>query len=360
MTDEVLIVNTNDKSIEDAIKIILSEFPLDIKNKQVLIKPNILGPFPKEKGVTASPEVIKATLDTVKVLGARKVWVGDNPGIGGYGANRHAGIVSGIATAVGKHFINLGKEWVKVPVKSKYVRSILIGKKVIEADIIINIARFKTHTLTQITGGIKNTFGYVVGGQKSWLHTRGVGTKKFSELLVDIYAVRIPDLTIIDGLTAMEGDGPSNGDLRPLGVLIASYNGALCDYVISKIIKTNPLKIFQVNYAEKAGLIDTKRVKIKGDMVYIDDFKLPPLSFPITSYIANSFVFPHIYPKPKIKIELCSNCGSCRKICPTSAMSTFPVISNDKCIKCYCCQEICPENAIELSGFLYNIAKRRG
>ena len=356
---DVLIIKTNERGIRKTVNELLEHFPLKVKDKRILIKPNILGPFPPERGVTTSPEVVRAVLDAVIDMGAREVWVGDNPGIGGYGANLKAGVISGITNATGKYFTNIGEEVVRIPVRSRYVKSVVFSKYVVDADIIINLPRFKTHNLTQLTGAIKNTFGYIAGGMKSWLHTRGRTSREFSELIVDIYARRVPDLTIVDGLTAMEGRGPSNGRLRHLGILMASYDGVACDYTISRMMGTKPNSIFQIKYASKTGLFSPENVRIKGDYTELEDFEMPTISSPIISYIANHLVFPHIYPKPVVNEERCINCGNCQAICPTNAMEQFPHINYDRCIKCYCCQETCPQDAVELKGFIYEILKRR-
>lgn len=83
----------------------------------------------------------------------------------------------------------------------------------------INMPRCKTHALTGISGAIKNMFGVVMGGMKAQLHLSAVSTKRFCQVLLDVYELHVPDLHVMDALTAMEGNGPTQGHSRPLGDL---------------------------------------------------------------------------------------------------------------------------------------------
>lgn len=355
---EVLITPATEDSLTQAVEQIFDRLPLNLTGKSVLIKPNILGGFPPEKGVTTNPLLVKAVLREILRRGAGELVVGDNPGIGGYGGNIRAGMDSGIAPVCGEHFINLGDNPVKTPIKSRFVDWVHISKKVLTSDVIINLPRFKTHTLTQLTGGIKNTFGYIPGGMKAWLHTRGVGSKNFSELMVDIFALRPPNLTIVDGLTAMEGEGPSSDKLRPLGLLIASKNAVSTDAVMAKIMNVSPMKIFQIKYAVKRGLLNPSNFRIHNNIPVFDDYDIPlGIGTKLGSVIVNALGFQYIHPTPHIDEQTCIRCLNCIEVCPTGALDNFPEVDDDKCISCYCCQEVCEVNAVKVEGFVYNIIR---
>jgi uncharacterized protein (DUF362 family)/Pyruvate/2-oxoacid:ferredoxin oxidoreductase delta subunit len=356
--DEALTLKVSEETLSQAVQQVYDRIPLNFTGKSVLIKPNILGGFAPEKGITTHPLLVKAVLEETLRRGAGEVVVGDNPGIGGYGGNIRAGEGSGIAQVCGEHFINLGDNPIKTPLKSKFVKWVYISEWVHKADIIINLPRFKTHTLTQLTGGIKNTFGYVPGGMKAYLHTRGVGSKNFSELMVDIFALRPPDLTIVDGLTAMEGEGPSSDKLRPLGLLISSQNAVSVDVVMAKIMNISPMKVFQIKYAVNQGFINPGNFKIHNNYPVFDDYDIPlGLATRLGSIVVNALGFQYIHPTPYIDEKTCTRCFNCIEVCPTGALEDFPEVDDDKCISCYCCQEVCEVNAVKVSGFVYNIIR---
>ncbi len=145
---------------------ILAAFPLNVRGKKVLVKPNLLGPFPPESAIVTHPMIIRALLEALMERGAH-VYVGDNPGIRGYGRISRVGEVTGIREAVGESFVNLSSSATRVPVNSRFVRETVISSLVMEADLVISVPKFKTHVYTVITGAIKNSFGFLVGGEKA-------------------------------------------------------------------------------------------------------------------------------------------------------------------------------------------------
>jgi len=358
LPERVLILPAQLKDLPLRVERILEEFPLPWEGKKVLVKPNILGPFSPDKGVTTHPKMVNAVVKQLKRRGA-KVVVGDNPGVGGYGANERAGEVSGIAKASEGCYENIGRQAVEVNVRSRYVRQVRISKVVLDADYVVSLPRFKTHSLTQLTGGIKNTYGYIAGGDKSRLHTLARGVREFSELVVDIFAIRPPDLTIVDGLTAMEGEGPSSSEIRPLGRLIASYSAPAVDAVMARIMGCREDDILQIRFAHRRGLYDG--VHPQGDDSPLEDFKIPFGG--VRNFIAplvNTFAFRYTHPSPHIDQKRCVRCMRCREACPVKAIDEKPNIDRDRCISCYCCQEMCVYSAVVISGWVYNFIHRKG
>lgn len=358
MSERVLILPAEIPDFPSQVERILEEFPLPWEGRLVLVKPNILGPFPPEKGVTTHPQLVRTVVRQLARRGA-KVLVGDNPGVGGYGANQKAAEVSGIASASEGFFVNIAQQAVEERVNSRYVDKVRFSRIVLEADYIISLPRFKTHSLTQLTGGMKNTYGYIAGGDKSRLHTRARGTRQFSELVVDIFAFRPPDLTIVDGLTAMEGEGPSSSELRPLGRLIASYSAVAADSAIARIMGRSEADIFQIRYARARGLYGG--VQIEGDASPLPDFNMPFGGLRhLVAPLVNTVAFRYTHPRPRIDIEKCVRCMRCVEACPLQAIDDTPRIDRDRCISCYCCQEMCVYDAVIISGLVYNFIHRKG
>jgi uncharacterized protein (DUF362 family)/Pyruvate/2-oxoacid:ferredoxin oxidoreductase delta subunit len=356
--EKVLILPAEVADFPGEVERILEEFPLPWEGKRVLVKPNILGPFPPERGVTTHPQLVRAVVRQLLRRGA-EVMVGDNPGVGGYGTNERAAKVSGIVSASLGCFVNLAQGVVREKIKSRFVNEVGFSRMVLEADLIISLPRFKTHSLTQLTGGIKNTYGYIAGGDKSRLHTLALGTRQFSELVVDIFAHRPPHLTIVDGLTAMEGEGPSSSELRPLNRLIASYNAVAVDSAMARIMGLKEADVFQIQFAKEKGLY--RGAQIEGDASPLPNFK-GPFGSGLRQLIAplvNSLAFRYTHPKPRINLELCVHCNRCVNACPVQAIDETPNIDQSKCITCYCCQEVCIYSAVVISGVVYNFIHRK-
>ncbi|OQX63279.1 MAG: hypothetical protein B5M56_03510 [Desulfococcus sp. 4484_241] len=360
----VLDASYDDRLLADAMDKIFQEFPMDLEGKNVLVKPNILAGEPPEKGVTTHPSLVRAIVNKLQQQGA-KVMVGDNPGVFGYGRSEKAAITSGIKDAAGDCFVKLSRTPVRQKLSNRNVDHVTIAGDVLSADLVINLPKLKTHGLTFYTGAVKNTFGYVVGGDKMRTHSLAPTPVKFAEALVDIYAIRPPELNIMDAVTAMEGNGPHHGKLRELGKILASPNGVCLDAVAVHMIGRQPESIPHLKIAAQRGLgtIDISKIDLNTKIVPLRDFKMPATFVTgMVGIFLNRILSKQMSCLPVVVEEKCQKCGLCVKHCPVGAMKIkkdkCPSADKNICISCYCCQEMCPEDAIILKGRLLNFIRR--
>jgi len=334
--------------VRAAVRRIFAAFPLEVEGRQVLVKPNILGPFPPERGVTTNPEVVGAIVDYL-LEGGATVMVGDNPG--GLAKNSwHTALVTGLVDASRGCFVNLSQEVVNVPAHSRFTESFPISRAVLEADLVVNVPCFKTHLLTTLTGCVKNCFGYVAGGAKAALHLKAPTRNRFSELLLDLYTIRPPDLHILDGVLAMEGNGPTHGTVRPLGKLLAGYDGVAVDATMARLMGVDPtqLRLFQLAAERGLGKVAADEIAVEGHLEPIADFRLPT-SFQSSPHDQADALMKISTLRPRVSVERCSRCGQCASSCPPQVLKLdpYPVVG-EGCISCFCCVELCPEGAMEV------------
>ncbi len=342
---------------------IFREFPFDLKDKKVLVKPNILAGEPPEKGVTTHPSIITAVVDKLQKEGA-EVMVGDNPGVFGYGKSEKAAKTAKITDAAGDCFIHLGRSPIKHPLPASEIKQVVLAEDVLTADLVVNLPKLKTHGLTFYTGAIKNTFGYVVGGDKMRVHSQAATQQRFADALVNIYAIRPPELNIMDAVEAMEGNGPHHGNVRTLNKVLASTNGVCLDATAVHMIGSDPKSILHLAIAAEKGLgtINMDEISLNTEITPLTDFKMPVTFVPgILGMVLNRFLSHWINCLPKIDKDLCKQCGLCVKHCPVESMKMkkgeIPVADKKTCINCYCCQEMCPEDAIMLKGRTLNLIR---
>ncbi len=326
--------------------------------EKILLKPNLLAADPPEKCVTTHPAVFKAAAELFKETGAF-IKYGDSPG---FNKPETAAAKSGIAQAADEtgiemaDFVN-GEEIVFA--EGIQNKKFVIAKGVLEADGIISLPKLKTHAFTKMTGSIKNQFGCVPGFLKGEYHVKLPGTDLFSKMLVDLNNFLKPRLFIMDGVMAMEGNGPRGGMPRLMGVIIISKDPVALDAVVCRMIGIAPENVFMLKHGHTAGLgtyLDSE-IEILGDNIeqfiksdYQVIHKESSKPSRITPLIDKIFVN-----KPFIDYAKCVKCGVCVKMCPVKPKALNwlnddtnipPVYDYSRCIKCFCCQELCPENAI--------------
>ena len=352
---KVLILDCADYGeVEDKINSAFEEFPREWAGKRVLVKPNMLSGRSPERAVTTHPGVVRAATKWLLDAGA-EVTVGDNPSAFGRGENEECARASGIADAALGCYKNISNDGVAIEVKSRFASQLVISRDVLDADILVSLPKFKTHSLTQITGAIKNMFGIVVGGEKGRMHAVASSHKSFVEALLDVYQIRPPDLVIMDAVVGMEGNGPAGGDPRQIGKIIASENGVALDAVMVTMMGKRPEKIRLLKLAAKQGLgeINVSKLDVVGKLDVLEKFRMPStfICHVVGGIASTPFFRMKINFKPAILEDQCKGCAICVKSCPVEAMTMqdqIPIIDRKACIRCYCCQELCPNNAIEL------------
>lgn len=343
----VAIMEAGYEDCHQAIERIFRLFPLDLEGKKVVIKPNVLRSATPEEGVTTHPSVLKAVVNEVVSRRPASVIVGDNPGVFSYGMNEKAFKDTGLMEAAGIYYRNLGAETVPQEINSPYIERALISRAIIEADVYISVPKFKTHGLTGLSCAIKNNFGLLAGALKAQTHKKAGNPFNFAEALVDVFAIRIPDLVIVDGVLAMEGNGPASKDLISLGRILSGDDPVAVDTVVAYMMGFPDLpRTVELAAARGYGISELSRINIHGKLEVIPGFKLPQGMDPraISTMSAITAV------RPRVNKELCSLCENCIKHCPSGAltMDEYPVVSPELCITCFCCQELCPQRAIEL------------
>jgi len=336
---------------------VFERFPLELAGKSVLVKPNLLGKFAPEKAVTTHPSLVRAVVACVRARGGNVI-VGDNPGLRCYGANEKAGESTGVAEASDGAFQNIAAGTRTVRLDGSSAGEVVISSAVLDSDVVISLPKMKTHMLTQMTCAIKNTYGYLSGGEKIRLHSLSKGCREFSELVLDIYQVRPPDLTIVDAVVAMEGDGPSAGEPRAVGKLIAGRDAVLVDLLATKIMRVDPMNIDQLRIARERGLLDKdiETLALEGDLGNGAPFRMPSNFKSKLGFGAFNFVGSVFRRGTRLAVieGRCVKCKLCVDQCPVDAitMTDYPRFDDKKCIQCYCCHEICPESAIHEVGFI--------
>jgi uncharacterized protein (DUF362 family)/Pyruvate/2-oxoacid:ferredoxin oxidoreductase delta subunit len=328
-----------------------TEIGLVFDHCSVLLKPNLLAGKPPHKAVNTHPRLVRI-LGEIFLEKSCDVYVGDSPG---YESTERALKNSAILNVV--HDLRLkiapfDKRVVKRSLGVSPYREFLLGEDPGSFDIIVNIPKLKTHAMMGLTLGVKNMFGFVPRFEKAKWHLKaGRDARLFAAILIDIYRLANPTVTILDGVLAMDGDGPSSGRPRELGVIAVSRDAIALDaFIENSLALPQPLPLLAL--ALKEGLVKEAELVDLG-MPPIQDFLLPKtmdvgwnLPFAVRHTMKGLFVR-----KPKCRQDLCKQCGVCMEVCPAGAIKTdeeFPVFDYKKCIRCYCCQELCPESAIHL------------
>lgn len=344
--------------VRNAVSNIFDRSNLGLSGKTVLVKPNLLGPWGPESAVVTHPSIVKAVKEELVSRGA-KVIVGDNPGVRGYGKMMKTAEASGTLQAAGESFVNLSRKPHKQKTGSKYSEYFSICSEVLEADYFISLPKFKTHMNTVLTGAIKNSYGLLVGAEKSRLHSLAPKHADFGELVVDVYSVRPPDLVILDAVVGMEGNGPSAGNPRRIGYLLSSENGGAVDLAMCAISGIDPSRVPTIKPAFDKGLSPAAidEVEVNGALPVLNRFKPPSGISRLDPWgIAQRTVFGRIStPRLSADEERCTKCATCEKVCPVGAVTIdneFPKFDRSKCISCYCCHELCPESAVKIGRLL--------
>ncbi len=322
---------------------------------RVLIKPNMLGAYIPSKRVTTDPAVVSAVARLVLYEGATPV-IGDSPGIGAFKRVAEKTRIAEVARRLGIGVVELSNP---IPVPSAAesgFRKIEIASQVLEADTVINLPKLKSHGQMLLTLGVKNMFGSIVGQRKvEWHHMAGVDRDTFASLLLDIYSAVKPALTLLDGVWAMEGRGPSNGKPRLVKLIAAARDAVALDMIICHILGVSPrvFPLYRVSKARKIGETDINHIECVGEN--IDLFRCRNFDVPILSSVAmlpgsfDWFTKRYLVSKPVHLPDVCMECGHCERICPPKAIirdSQKVIIDYNACIRCYCCQEACPHDAI--------------
>ncbi|MBI5249600.1 MAG: DUF362 domain-containing protein [Desulfomonile tiedjei] len=344
------------ESVRAAVDRAFALFPMELSGKRVLIKPNVLRASDANEGICTHPSVLRSVVEKVEILNPASIVVGDNPGLFNYGDNEESFEKSGLMEAAGRYYQNIGNEARKVDFNPDFMPTVSISRAVLDADVIISLPKFKTHGLTVITGAIKNSYGFLPGAQKAMLHKAAGSPKRFHEMVVDVFRLRVPDLFVVDAVVGMEGNGPASPDLRNVGLILASDNAVALDAVIATLMGCDPARLRFLQKAKQLGLgdYDLNAIEVVGELKPLANYKLPPLGGEaiINNPAIQEIIYSRTIVRPTADPELCTACGTCVDQCPVSALSmedNLPRVDTDKCITCFCCQEMCPEKAIALS-----------
>jgi uncharacterized protein (DUF362 family)/NAD-dependent dihydropyrimidine dehydrogenase PreA subunit len=336
------------------------------KGDLVLLKPNLLQARPPDDMVTTHPHVLEAIILAVKELGGIPV-VGDSPG-GPAGDRQRYWEVSGMGAVCKRHdvkILNFEKEGSYQ--KYRNHRDYYIARPALDCDLLINIPKIKTHGLTVFTCAIKNLYGVVPGSTKVEYHKNAPKPSDFAKLVVDIYALAQPGLHIVDGVVGMDGNGPSSGDPRDLGMILAGEDGVAMDSLICHILGREPRQIPTNRIAGEQGLgeTDITKINVLGDIPEIENFKWPINLSQTLDFIPGNLaraLMKYFWTRPTIDQDRCNKCGKCVESCPTEAMKCgvyIPEFDYDDCINCLCCVEMCPSKAVTLEkSLIYRIGSK--
>lgn len=335
---------------------------------KVVLKPNLIqAKSPESAPATTHPLIIQSVSRYLYEHGIQNVVIAESSG-GPYTADAMKNIyrVCGVEQMEPYAKLNMEFGFQSVNAPNGFTNhSFNIINPIADADYIINLPKLKTHAMTGFSGGIKNLFGTIPGLQKPQLHYRFPDIEDFSNMLVELSLVVHPQITLIDAIDAMEGNGPTGGNSHPLHMILASRDMYTQDFFATKLMGLEPSDIVMIRQAMERGLVHPEDMTLIGDSV---PDNLTAFAKPDTKSLDFTGNMPKFLQKPfvalasrafksypKLDEEKCIGCGKCAESCPAHIID----IKNKKakfrkrgCISCFCCQEMCPMKAISVKKAL--------
>lgn len=350
------------KALSAGLDLLVAGNFLPSEGQTVFLKTNLLMGKSPDSAVVTHPTVVEAVAVYFKERGVRVI-IGDSPGgpflPGLLKAAYQAAGLTGVAERTGSQ-LNYDVSVAVVPAAVRdRTNTFPMVKAMLEADAIISIAKLKTHAMMMYSGAAKNMYGAIAGMAKVDYHLRLPQYHDFAHLLVDVCETARPVFSIIDGIVAMEGNGPSGGTPRQVGALIMGQNPYAVDWIGAGVLGMRLTDIPMLAAAKERRLVNPETVTVLGESLtdlQIADLQLPdsrPIHFYNTKLpgFFSDWLDNRIKPQVRVDRNCCVGCGKCVAHCPPHAMELVekvPRIDKKKCICCFCCQELCPEKAIEI------------
>jgi uncharacterized protein (DUF362 family)/ferredoxin-like protein FixX len=328
---------------------------------KVLLKVNLIGPKSSETAAVTHSEFVRA-ITKILIKMDCTVWIGDSSGgaIAGIAPTMQSFEISGlnkVAKEEGAEIKNFDREGVKeCKITADYGDKLYLSKPVFDADLVINLPKFKTHSAAIYTGAVKNVFGFIPGLKKAEYHKLLPDPKNFGSMLADIHENCKISLHIMDGITAMQGEGPTAGVIYNAKKILISTDPLALDTVAAKMIGLDIKDIPILNAAREKniGQWELEKIQVLGDYIAppkLKEFKLPKRfnSKKKQNYKALIKVIDFLKTRPKVNLSLCKECNMCVESCPVQAIDKqTKKIDYSKCIECMCCHELCRYKAVEL------------
>ncbi len=262
---------------------------------RVLLKPNLLTASRPTKECITRPEIVQCVAQLVQEAGG-KPFLGDSPAFGSARGVAKANGYLPISEALGLPIIEF--HGARYPTSSQDFNHLRLSKEAMEADVVINLPKVKSHAQLTLTLGVKNLFGCVPGKMKAWWHMEaGKDVNRFGEMLVETAKAIDPDLTIVDGIIGHQGNGPSGGEPRHLGILAASANVFALDRALLELLAVEPYLVPTVSASQRLGLCpDLEAIQFPCHhpaQLQVSDWKLPdallPIDFGLPRVLRSSF-----------------------------------------------------------------------
>jgi uncharacterized protein (DUF362 family)/Pyruvate/2-oxoacid:ferredoxin oxidoreductase delta subunit len=360
--------------VRKAVRQCLEELP-DLQElfqcaRNVLLKPNLLSSRKTpDDHVNTHPAVVRAIAELLIGEFKCQVSIGDSCGTLTQDATAMAIRNSGmdqVADAVGARIYNVDAQ---PPRMASFERSLACKELPLPAnldqfDLVISVGKMKTHGLTGMTGAVKNMLGLVPGGAKKQAHLAAPRPEEFAALLCDLYDVVRPGAAFMDGVVAMEGRGPANGNLRHVELIAASRDPVALDSFCAEVMGFEPLSIPLLAQCRARGLGEAAPagISIRGQPPAA--FALPDFAKPATyasglllnavpRWLCRAAMSPFIARHASINQDRCRRCGECAANCPSHAISLEAAsgrysVDRRRCISCCCCDEVCAWNAVSV------------
>ena len=325
------------------------------KGSRVLLKPNLLYGRSPERAVTTHPSILKGMIQLVREVGGVP-FIGDSPSVGSLTRAAEKSGIKAVADEMKCPLVEFNRPVVPRGGGGKIFKKLEIDRTVLETDVVINLPKWKTHAQMLLTLGVKNVFGCIPGPRKAQCHLMaGEDAKAFARILVDVYRIVQPSLTILDGIIGMEGNGPNSGHPISIGLILASGDSLNLDQIACDLLGISRKSLLTNRVAFDQGLtrgeIDVLGEKVEE--VKISSFQFATLSrvdWGLPGFLGRALKNA-LTSKPAVVEAMCKNCDECTKICPAGALTRKGedlVFDYKQCIRCFCCLEVCQEGAISI------------